>query len=81
MWDQNVETRPFKDWLDDMKCSIELDRSYHSDGLSRRKVMLQRCEKMGGIDRYIHKNIERLDLGNVHGYQAAVGVVNKQIAA
>ena len=36
---------------------------------------------MRGVDADVHEDIQRFDLGDVHGDQTAVGVVDEEVAA
>ena len=62
-----------------MDGGVELNGADHGDGLAGREVALHGSQQMGGVDANLHENVERLDLGDVDGDQAAVRVVNQEV--
>lgn len=60
---------------------VELNGADESDGLSCREVLGYGVDQVVGVNANGHKDVQGRNLGHGDGYQAAVGVVNKQITA
>ena len=78
---EHAEAGALEGGADAVDGGIELDGAHEGDGLSRGEVALQRGEQVGRVDADINEDVERLDLGDINGDEAAVRVVHEQVAA
>ena len=78
---KDAETGLLEGAPDAVNGGVELDGADDGNGLSGGKVALQRREEVRGVDADVDKDVEGLDLGDIDGDEAAVGVVDEQVAA
>ena len=64
-----------------MQSGVELNRAYHCNLGTLAEVSLHGGNEVTDVDTDVDKDVQSLYLGNIDGYQAAVGVVNENIAA
>ena len=81
LWNQDLETGTLENRFNVVKSSIELDRSDHCYGLAGLEIPLQCCQEMSRVDAYIDEDIEGFDLRDVHRYETAMSVMDKQVTA
>ena len=81
LWDQDLETGTLEDRFNGVKGSVELYRSDHCYGLAGLEIPLQCCQEMSRVDAYIDEDIEGFNLRDVHRYETAMRVVDKQVTA
>lgn len=79
--DEDFEAGAFEDGFEAVQGGVELDGADGGDGLAGLEVAFERGEEVRGVDADVDENVQRFDLGDVHGDQAAVGVVDEQVAA
>lgn len=79
--DQDVEAGAFEEWFDGVERGVELDGADHGDCFSGLEVALQRREEVGSVDADVDEDVESLDLCDVDGYEAAVRVVDQDVAS
>lgn len=81
LWDEDVVTRFTELRRGAVKSCVELDSTHHSNRAAGPKVPLDRSEEMRDVDLYVHEDVQGLDLGDVDGYEAGMGVVHEHITA
>lgn len=79
--DEDLEAGLFEGAAHAVDGGVELDGADDGDGLARGEVALERGQEVGGVDADVDKDVEGLDLCHVDGDEAAVGVVDEQVAA